>query len=510
MAHYKEYNQAQGQFISIDFDSQIKKGTFEYALNYIIDNIIDLSCFEAEIKNDETGAPAFDPQVMLKIVFFAYSLGIIHSRKIARECHTNVIMMALSGNTRPHFTTIADFISCMGYKATRLFRDVLLICDQMRLISKNMFAMDGCRISSNAAKEWSGKKQDFRRRKKKMEKEVRRLFKRHKELDENEEEQKVQREKESQAIESYKKKIRKIADFIETHEERIGARGKEVQSNITDNESAKMISSHGVLQGYNGLAAVDEKHQVILEAQAIGQSSESDSIASMVEGIKKNLDQEISRDTKVTADTGYFSKENLGYLSREGIDAYIPDTQFRKREPSLEGRERYNRPTDRMKTTRGRKYFGPDDFALECETGRLICPAKEWLYRSGQPVRINGHIFQTYAGRDSKCPNCHLRSQCMRGLKKNVRQVYINLGKNITVKEKSICQKMKEKIDTVKGRFLYSRRMGIVEPVFAHIRDKMKLNYFTLRGRQKVDAQWKLFATLHNMKKLFKYSPLIA
>ena len=151
MARYKEYNQDQGQFIPVDFDSQIKKGTFEFALNHIVDNILDLSCFEEEIKNDETGAPAFDPRVMLKIVFFAYSLGIIHSRKIERECYTNVVMMALSGNTRPHFTTIADFISHMGDKAALLFRDVLLICDQMRLISKNMFAIDGCKISSNKA-----------------------------------------------------------------------------------------------------------------------------------------------------------------------------------------------------------------------------------------------------------------------------------------------------------------------------------------------------------------------
>jgi hypothetical protein len=69
---------------------------------------------------------------------------------------------------------------------------------------------------------------------------------------------------------------------------------------------------------------------------------------------------------------------------------------------------------------------------------------------------------------------------------------------------------MKEKIDTIKGRFIYSRRMGIVEPVFAHICKNMKLDYFTVRTKQKVNAQWNLFATLHNIKKLFRFSPLFA
>ena len=125
MARYKDYSYEQGQFIPVDFYSQIRERTFEYALNYIIDHELDLSCFDTEFKNDETGAPAYDPRIMLKIIFYAYSLGITHSRKIARECEINIIFMALSAHTKPHFTTIADFINSMGNKATKLFTDVI-------------------------------------------------------------------------------------------------------------------------------------------------------------------------------------------------------------------------------------------------------------------------------------------------------------------------------------------------------------------------------------------------
>ncbi len=107
----QDYDYSQGKFIPISFDKQILHGTFEHTLHYLIDNDLDLSAFDLQYKNDETGAPAYDPRILLKIVLYAYSKGITSSRKIADCCNDNVIFMALSADTRPHFTTIADFIS---------------------------------------------------------------------------------------------------------------------------------------------------------------------------------------------------------------------------------------------------------------------------------------------------------------------------------------------------------------------------------------------------------------
>ena len=64
--------------------------------------------------------------------------------------------MALSADTQPHFTTIADFIASLDREILRLFLEVLMICDAMGLIGKEMFAVDGCKMASNASKEWSG------------------------------------------------------------------------------------------------------------------------------------------------------------------------------------------------------------------------------------------------------------------------------------------------------------------------------------------------------------------
>ncbi len=122
MPRFKEYSYDQGKFIPIFFDKQILPGTFEYTLSYLIDHEIDVSVFDERFNNDETGAPAYDPALLLKIILYAYSRGIISSRKIAQCCRENIIFMALSAETQPHFTTIANFISSMDKEITELFR----------------------------------------------------------------------------------------------------------------------------------------------------------------------------------------------------------------------------------------------------------------------------------------------------------------------------------------------------------------------------------------------------
>ena len=62
--------------------------------------------------------------------------------------------------------------------------------------------------------------------------------------------------------------------------------------------------------------------------------------------------------------------------------------------------------------------------------------------------------------------------------------------------------RMKRKIDTDQGREMIARRFATVEPVFGNLRYNKGLNRFTLRGRTKVDGQWKLYCLVHNIEKL--------
>ena len=141
MARYKQIDTSP-RFLAVDLEAQLLPGTFEHALNHLLDHEIDLSAFDARFKNDDTGASAFPPAMLLKVVLLAYSRGVISSRDIERLCRDHVTFIALSGDSCPHFTTtlIAAFISGLGDLIGQVFKQVLLVCDAQGLIGREMFA----------------------------------------------------------------------------------------------------------------------------------------------------------------------------------------------------------------------------------------------------------------------------------------------------------------------------------------------------------------------------------
>lgn len=73
-------------------------GTFEHVLNHLFDHELDISGLDARFNNDDTGAPALPPAMLLKVVLFSYSQGVVSSRNIERACREHVTFIALSGD----------------------------------------------------------------------------------------------------------------------------------------------------------------------------------------------------------------------------------------------------------------------------------------------------------------------------------------------------------------------------------------------------------------------------
>ena len=82
--------------------------------------------------------------------------------------------------------------------------------------------------------------------------------------------------------------VERLNQFLQEEQPKAGKAQAEIQSNVTDNESAKMPTSHGVIQGYNAQVLVDSKHQVIVHAETFG-NQDHDNLAPMLKGAKKNL-----------------------------------------------------------------------------------------------------------------------------------------------------------------------------------------------------------------------------
>ena len=141
--------------LTVNLKEQLLPGTFEHTLNELIDKEIDVSEFDSTYKSNTIGRPGIDPRTLLKLVLYGYSRGKQSSRKIEHLSQTNSIAKALSADSEADYATIADFVSGNSEKPRKVCTCVLIVCDELRLIGGEQFAIDRRRLPSNAAKEWS-------------------------------------------------------------------------------------------------------------------------------------------------------------------------------------------------------------------------------------------------------------------------------------------------------------------------------------------------------------------
>ena len=503
MARYK-YIDTSPRFIPIDLARQLLPGTFEHAVNHLLEHAIDLTHFDARFRNDVTGAPAYPPAMLLKVVLVAYARGMVSSREIEAACREHVTFIALCGDTAPHFTTIAQFVSTLGEDIAHVFGAVVAICDAEGLISHEMFAIDGVKLPSNASKRRSGTRADIEQQATKLEVMARTIVERHRATDALPVEP-TRAFKEAKRIMRLETDAKQMREWLAAHpEDRHGPKGTVRQSNRTDNESAKMATGKGVIQGYTGVAAVDKQHQIIVEAQAHGTGSEQEALLPLVEAMAAML----TEDSLITADAGYHSEANLKDLEDLKVDALIADGAMRRRDERFATQDRHReRPDplhDKSKPARTLPLYQPSDFVYDAEARTCVCPAGKALYRKGQPVK-KGLLADQYQGAKRDCVPCAQRAQCLRTPAKTpVRQVAFFHGSDPAAPPTHTAR-MKERIDSPEGRAQYAERFRTVEPVFGNLRHNKGLDRFTLRGRAKVDGQWKLFCLVQNIEKLAHY-----
>jgi transposase len=506
--------------IPLSYADQIIEGSFEHALDEIVEEHLALTVFDERYANDDSGRPAYDPRILLKVVLYGYYKGILSSRALAEACRRNVVFMALSADSRPHFTTIAAFVSELDREIVSLFRDVLLYASELGLIGKEHFAVDGCKLPSNASKQWSGTHSELEQKRQKLETVAERIVSRHREHD-KQEDRGAPDLKHTKKVAKYRRKIAQITEFLRAQERKRGPSGNEQKSNLTDPESAKMTSSRGVIQGYNGLAVVDERAQIVVHAEAHGSGYEAHLLAPLLTATRETFStiesgSDVFNQVKVTADSGFHSKTVMAALEQTGADAYVADRDYRRREPAFRSADRHKHRSRKERARKGRKerekqpakrrLFTIQDFLYDESQMLCICPAGHRLYQSGKHMLFNGYRVAHFKAPITACRNCSLRSRCLRHPERTVqRQISIIKHREGPSRPRAgrdaPAERMRWKFDSPLGREIYSRRMATVEPVFANIQNK-GMRRFTLRGRRKVNAQWQLFAMVHNIEKI--------
>jgi transposase len=158
-------------FLPVSRWAQLVPGTVARALHHMVDGL-DVKAFDAHFRNDKAGAAAHAPRMPLKAVLLGYSQGLISSRAIERSCRDNVLFVAVTGDAKPHITTIADFVSRSRDAIASVFGQVSAVLDSEGLIGHEMPAIDGVKVPSNASKHRSGMRAEFAERADKLDRKL--------------------------------------------------------------------------------------------------------------------------------------------------------------------------------------------------------------------------------------------------------------------------------------------------------------------------------------------------
>ena len=183
-----------------------------------------------------------------------------------------------------------------------------------------------------------------------------------------------QRAKETQRVAALEADAKQLREWLAAHPtDRQGPTGGVRKSNLTDNESAKMATGKGVLQGFTGVAAVDAAHQIIVEAQAFGTGVEQECLLPVVTALAPLR----TAATLITADAGYHGEANLAALAGRAIAALIADGRMRARDDRFATQHRHQQAPnplhDKRRLDPPPTTFGPRDFRTGGTGALLFC-----------------------------------------------------------------------------------------------------------------------------------------
>lgn len=359
----------------------LPEGHLAYFISDVVDQL-DLSEITARYEQERRGGPPYNPKMMVKVLLYAYCVGVPSSRRIATRLHEGIAFRVLAANNTPDFRTISDFRKDHLAALSGLFLQVLLLCQRAGLVKLGHVALDGTKVRANASKHKAMSYQRMQEKEAQLQGEVDELLRRAQEVDE-EEDRRYGRDKRGDELpeelsfrEGRLEKIREAMAALEAEAmaeaERAAEEGKDhpgvpddqAQRNFTDPESRIMPGPGGrdFLQAYNCQAVVDHEHQVIIAARATNQASDKQQAVVMIEETIANVGV---APREVSADAGYYSAKAVADLHALGTDPFVAPEKTRhgyKPPPAPKGRiPKALSPRDRMRrklqTKRGRKRY---------------------------------------------------------------------------------------------------------------------------------------------------------
>jgi transposase len=410
------------------------------------------------------GNSEYDPLSMLKLLVYGYSYGIRSSRKLERAVHHNLSFIWLVGGLKPDYKTISEFRRQNRLALAKILKQCARICLKLGLIEGNTIFVDGTKLRANASIEKNWSMERCKATLEQIDKRVERILKECDAADEEESGEKsmVKIPEKLANAEELKKQVTAImTELAETDQKAI---------NTTDPDSFKTKSSRGCHMGYNGQIAVDGKHGLIVNSEAISQRWDQGQLSRQAEEVKGTLGKSCEY---LVADAGYFYREDFRKAEKNNPDIKVVVPQAVQVSQSA--------PVSRRDA----------GFTYDATRDCFICPEGHAMTRRNRQKALN-RVRYFFRKKGRVCLACPRFGSCTKG--KRGRMAVRYLGRRALVDK---YMKQYEKY-----REIYRLRKSKVELPFGHIKKNALFDSFLLRKLSGVNAEMALMASGYNMTRI--------
>lgn len=431
----------------------------------------------------EGGRPAYDPQLLISLWVYAYSLGIGSAREVARRCEYDPAFQWLTGLDEVNYHTLADFRVEKGQELDELFTQVLAALSQEGLVTLEQVMQDGTKIKALVSRRSYQKETTLREH---LERARRRVA----EMGDprNEESNPKARPARARARQEQQQRLEKALQELEKLRE--GAKAKsDARVSVSDPEARVMMHSDGTLQlSYNAQISADAAHGLIVGVAITQEANDSAQLLPAVGRIEQQLKK---KPQQIVADGGYTTRDNIEKMAGREID--FLGSMGREQMPS--GATAPNR-------------LPPSAFIYQPETNLYVCPEGKLLRPQGRHSKTKrwGQTAYLYEAKISDCQPCVRKPECCPGNQSHGRGV-------LRTQESAAVLAFREKMTSAQARRHYRRRGRVVEFCHAWIKSKLGLRQFHVRGLAKVQAELLWACLTYNLQqwiRLRKPKPVLA
>ena len=463
----KGENRKQQMFFPPSIDEYVSDDNHVRAIEDYVEllNVVTLGFSKASLVSTD-GQPAYHPKLLLKIYIYGYLNKIRSSRKLENEIKRNVEMMWLCGGLKPSYKTISDFRKENAKPLKKVFREFVLLCKELELVTGELVAVDGAFLRANASKNQLITKRMIVADLKEIDKKIDSYLEKMTFADNEEKKEKnlTLPTNKFSTMKTRKAKLDKELDFLEE-------KGL-TQYNRTDPDAKLMIKPAHNLMAYNAQIVVDDTFKFIVATEVSSDNNDYGKLYTMAKEVKEITD---AKEITILADTGYYSALEIEKCQKENIDTVvaIPNTQ---------------------KAQKDRGYYTHSDFTYDKKRDCYICPNQQILTKRKSAItKKNGTNFVYKAG-SRVCNACPLRDKCI---------PVKTACKSVTRLEYSdAVQKHKEKMKTDKAKKLIKKRGAMVEHPFGTIKQTLGWSHFLVRGLEKVSGENALIMFTYNFRRL--------